>query len=118
MKKVAEDLAELALLELLLQLLAGFGKLLYALIELPALFILYGYSLSLVWTWFMVPIFSAPALSVAAAIGVAVTVKLITKGAPKKLEAKPFRERLNETGRIVAFTLGSVGIGYIAKLFM
>ncbi len=37
-----------------------------------------GYVLSVLWGWFMVPIFALPALSIAQAIAVKLTVRVIT----------------------------------------
>lgn len=41
---------------------------------LAALYVWYGFALSILWGWFMVPGFGAPALSIPMSIGVALTV--------------------------------------------
>jgi phosphate/sulfate permease len=38
----------------------------------------YGYVLSIMWSWFIVPTFHLPVLGKAIAIGLAITIKLIT----------------------------------------
>lgn len=44
-----------------------------------------GYVLSILWGWYAVPLFKLPELSVAAAVGIAVTVGMVTSQyVPKK----------------------------------
>jgi len=40
--------------------------------------ILYGWVFSILWSWFIVPLFSLPVLSVPEAIGIAMIIKMIT----------------------------------------
>ena len=41
-------------------------------------FLWYGYALSLLWAWFIAPIFGLPALTITQALGVAIVVGLLT----------------------------------------
>lgn len=38
----------------------------------------YGYALSVMWAWFVVPTFGLPALSIPLAVGLAMTVRMVT----------------------------------------
>lgn len=38
-----------------------------------------GYALSILWAWFIIPTFSAPSLSIPAAIGISLVVAYLTK---------------------------------------
>lgn len=49
----------------------------------------YGYVLHILWGWFMVPAFGAPPLSIPMALGVSVTVGLLTKPSPEIKESEP-----------------------------
>lgn len=45
-----------------------------------------GYVLSMLWAWFMVPLFRLPSLSVVGAMGLALIVTYLTVNMPKKQE--------------------------------
>ena len=45
---------------------------------LPLSSIWYGFVLSVLWTWFVVPAFQVPALSIVLAIGVTMAIRMIT----------------------------------------
>lgn len=49
-----------------------------------------GYVLHIIWAWFAVPLFSLPALSIPAAIGVSITTHYLTHSyTPKYKDHKP-----------------------------
>ena len=60
----------------------GFAGCLVMVLSLPILIvggsILNGYVLSVLWVWFVVPIFGLPALSIISAIGVSMVVSYLT----------------------------------------
>lgn len=47
-----------------------------------------GWALSILWGWFVVPIFNAPALSIPVAIGLALTIGMMTKNIQPSQEGK------------------------------
>jgi hypothetical protein len=81
----------------------------------------YGYVLSIMWGWFIVPTFHLPLLGKAIAIGLALTIKQITD------QVKPECQKEDKTfwqaiGTGVAHTFGNPAIallyGYIIKQFI
>lgn len=55
----------------------------------------YGYVLSVIWGWFIAPTFSAPLLSVPAAIGMSAAIRFITwQETNGKSEEKSLNEKL------------------------
>lgn len=78
-----------------------------------------GYSLSVLWSWFMVPIFGLPALSIASAIGVALVVGFITHQPDTTKDDESFADK---TVKAVVFAVLypplMLGIGWIVKQFM
>jgi hypothetical protein len=76
-------------------------------------YILHGWALSIVWGWFMVPLFSLPALSVPFAIGLILTRALVF----------PIRSPdTKNPGSAMALSFVSpllaVLIGWVAKMFI
>lgn len=61
----------------------------FAIFGLLALgYVLNGYALTVLWTWFVVPTFGAPALGLAQAIGLAVVVSYLTHQYSAKSDKK------------------------------
>lgn len=77
-----------------------------------------AYVLSILWGWFMTPIFGLPSLSIAAAIGVRLVISFTTYQYSKRDETTTPSEQLDR----VIFQLVSPAlvllIGYIAKQWM
>jgi hypothetical protein len=77
-----------------------------------------GYVLSLLWGWFMVPTFSLPRLSITAAIGIALTVGMLTSCSDDnndKTQAEIF------TGLVATsfiLPLMVLGVGWVVTWFM
>lgn len=79
-----------------------------------------GYALSVLWGWFIVPTFGAPALGIVPAIGVAMVVNYLTYQTHNcKKEKKSFGEQLAE-GTMMAILKPSLALffGWIVHLFM
>jgi putative flippase GtrA len=79
-----------------------------------------GYVLSILWGWFIAPTFGLPALSVVAAIGVAIVVSYLTNqihpdGDKKKEWSKKFSEMI---GYGIGRPLFALGFGWVVHLFM
>ena len=74
-----------------------------------------GLVLSIMWRWFVVPVFHAPELSITYAIGLALLVNMLTFRVRKS-------ENAPETSEIVASGLVTpwvfLGCGWIVKLFI
>lgn len=83
--------------------------------------LLYGYALSVLWGWFMVPLFNAPPLSIAAAIGVATIVTLLTyKMRKEDVTGDDLTPR--QTGKVMlllaAHPLFALALGWIVKQYV
>jgi hypothetical protein len=94
-----------------MKLLGCFG--LIALLVLNV--ILTGWVLSILWAWFIVPVFSAPALSIPYALGVALVVGMMTHQPNRAKDERKWYE-------IIAHELGDpiviLVMGYIIRLFV
>jgi hypothetical protein len=71
-----------------------------------------GWILSIIWSWFMVPVFGLPSLSVAAGIGIKITVMLLVN--PGKIEQTKDRE----FAEILANSFSQFFIGPTVVLFI
>lgn len=83
-------------------------------------YIFNGYALSVLWGWFVVPTFGAPALGLVPAIGVAIVVGYLTHQTHDcKKEEKSFGEKIAE-GTVMAILKPSFALffGWIVHLFM
>ena len=79
-----------------------------------------GYALSVLWGWFVVPTFGAPALSVVPAIGVAMVVSYLTHQTHDcKKEEKSFGVTIAEgSATAILRPLVTLFFGWIVHLFM
>lgn len=100
--------------------MVALGQLFLMLVALAWGAIVGGYTLAVMWEWFMVPQFGLQALSLAGAIGVKMVfvavrgVDLIKKGAQK-----PFDEQMFSIFIGLPFVYGvMLLIGYIVKQFL
>lgn len=101
--------------------LAGcFGKLALALLLAVLGSIMGGWALSVTWRWFIVPVFSAPTLTIAQAIGVGLVVNLLTSRQTKEEdEDESWIEKVIKAAiYVVLYPLMAVGIGWIIKGFL
>lgn len=58
--------------------------------------IFHGYVLSMLWGWFIVPVFNAPVLGVAPAIGVALLIGYLTKSRANKEKKEEKKQTFSE----------------------
>lgn len=77
-----------------------------------AITVVRGFVLSLLWGWFMVPTFSAPALGIAAAIGVAIVAGRLNGGSSSNEKGWKY------LGLTVSRDATALGIGWVVKMFM
>lgn len=79
-----------------------------------------GYVLSILWAWFMVPTFGLPALSLAAAIGVAMVISFLTyQHSNCQEKEQSFGDKLTNTfGVAFIYPLLSLGMGWVVLQFM
>ncbi len=76
-----------------------------------------GWVLSILWGWFMVPIFHLPALGVCQAIGVTLVVRFLTKNIGVKNESGSKGATIEVSTAILAPFL-FLFFGWIVQLFM
>ena len=80
-----------------------------------------GYVLSILWGWFMVPVFHLPALSVAPAIGIALVIGYLTKQLPPDIEEKE-RSTASKIARLVGLAVFHPALvlvfGWVVHKFM
>jgi len=78
--------------------------------------ILKGYVLSILWGWFIVPVFSLPELTVVSAIGIAIVVSYLThQYNENKGEGKSFDKRI---AIIILRPFFVLLFGWVVHLFM
>lgn len=82
--------------------------------------IINGYVLSVLWRWFIVPTFDAPALGVVSAIGVAMVVSYLTYQTHDcKKEKKSLSNIIKEGANVIAWKASlALFFGWIVHLFM
>lgn len=82
--------------------------------------LLRGYALSILWGWFVVPVFGLPRLSVLQAIGIAMVVGFLTHQTDEyKDNDKSTKERMIEAVILAILTpLFALFFGYIVHSFM
>ena len=87
----------------------------------PSLLV-YGYVLSCLWAWFMVPQFGLPALSLVSAIGVSLVTTYMSSGRRNgreiEKEFKGWAYFNNYVAYYFILPLVLLGIGYILKGFL
>jgi hypothetical protein len=93
-------------------------------ITVTALAIVYGqtlngWTLSILWAWFIVPTFACVGLSIPAAIGISLVVSYLTTKIKRKKEQPPFGEMLLE-GIITSTIKPALALmfGYVVQCFM
>jgi len=79
-----------------------------------------GYTLSILWQWFVMPIFPAPELTIPTAIGLAMIVTYLTHQDTKSdTEGKGYGEILLEmTLKGIGRPAGALFFGWIVTLFL
>lgn len=100
--------------------MAALGQVFLMLVAIAWGTIVGGYTLSVMWGWFMVPQFGLPGLSLAGAIGVKM-VFVAVRGVDliKKESQKPFDEQMISIFIGLPFVYGvALLMGYIVKQFL
>lgn len=73
--------------------------------------VLNGWVLTILWGWFMVPIFNLPALTLVPAMGVALVIGYLTKNVGVKADE-------NAAAAMIVYPFITLLIGYVIQLFM
>lgn len=76
--------------------------------------VLNGWVLSILWGWFIVPTFAAPALSIPAAMGIAIAVGYMTSST----RGKDDREKWDKIATPFVHPIVALGVGWIVKQFL
>lgn len=79
--------------------------------------IMNGWALSMLWGWFIMPIFAAPSLSVVQAIGVAMVVSFLTSGLQSETyKSKDFTDLIGQfAGKAIIYPIVVVAIGWLVS---
>ena len=95
------------------------GGLFSAIILMVLSAIFSGYALSVLWSWFIVPTFGLPAISIPVAIGISIIVGYMSRSVTEKDEDESFGDIMTK-GIITAITKPAMAllIGYVVHLFM
>lgn len=75
-----------------------------------------GYVLSVIWRWFMVPLFGLPVLSIPAAIGIDALVTLVIPSQKPSKDTEQSTWSAIITGILKPLVM--LGVAFIAKLFL
>ena len=94
-----------------------------AIIVWIAAVILRGWVLTVMWGWFMVPVFNAPSISIAAGLGISMIVSFLTsEHKPATKSETPKSEAWLRLAEQLVFAilypLLTLAVGYIVQLFM
>jgi putative Mn2+ efflux pump MntP len=100
--------------------LAAFGGIVgvFALLALSSIW--KGYVLTVLWSWFVVPTFGAPLLTIAPAIGLAMVVGFLThqSDATKTPEGDSSERFMRAVAHALVMPLLVLGIGWVVRQFM
>jgi len=96
-----------------------------ALLMVPVRMVVSGFVLTRLWAWFVVPILSVRELSIAAAIGISLTVQLVLLSGSSSNGKWEFEEEANTFGtqivKPIFLALGPLiflAVGWIVQLFL
>lgn len=75
--------------------------------------VLNGYTVSVLWEWFIIPVFMVDALNIPQATGIALIISYLTSGTPAKED-----DKYKTVGIVIAKPLLALLIGYIVTFFL
>lgn len=87
---------------------AQLGKIVLNIVNLVASVTFSGYTLSVLWGWFIVPMFGLPALAIPAALGVMLIATYLTKGVPTKAEQEEVKWYYGWVKSLLALLIGAI----------
>ncbi len=99
--------------------LGCFGIVVLFVVAIPAGIIMNGWVLSVLWGWFVVPLFHLPELTIPYAIGISTVIGLFKKSTTDQNDKREFYEKLIEA-LIITFIapLLTLGFGWIILQFI
>lgn len=78
-----------------------------------------GWAASLMWAWFVVPVFDAPALSIAQAVGISCLVTLFRSNTSSRSSGKDSATVIAEMLAVALVApVVAVGFAWVVKLFL
>jgi len=97
-----------------------FGLVVYILVVMVVAAICVGWAIKILWGWFIVPIFGLPILTAAQAIGIGMTVGLLTgkSATTKKEEGDTLELAIKAMTYAVGMPAMTVGIAWIVTQFL
>lgn len=94
------------------------GQVTVAIIAGAFSFIVFGYSFTILWAWFIVPTFGLPELTIAEAIGIRMVAAFISPKIGKKDE-RPFSEVMSDAVAFsIVFPLLTLAVGWLVHLWI
>ena len=96
----------------------------FALIAIPVILVLSsvlnGFVLTILWKWFMIPVFSLPAINVPQAIGISMLISFLThqQNGNKKEDKEQFELWVSLLFNALLNPLLVLGIAWIVQLFL
>lgn len=97
----------------------GFGTAyLLSLLVAPFTMAFSGWALSIVWAWFVSPIFGVPRLSVLQAIGLGMVASYLTRDVPPDSDRDPLEMVLTNTFVVILRGLSLLAFGGVVYLLM
>lgn len=84
-------------------------------IALPFASVFNGYVLSVLWRWFIVPVFHLPVLSIVQAIGISMVVTMFTYQAPEDVKGREWTDLI---ARMFAKPALGLFFGWIVRMWL
>ena len=79
--------------------------------------LLRGWTLSILWAWFIMPKFAAPALSIAYAIGISLTANFVVQRLDENTKPKTTEEQIVLYLQAFIIPMFALGFGWIVHQF-
>lgn len=99
--------------------MASFGILCLTLIGVITTTVIRGYVLTVLWAWFVVPIFAAPTLRIPYAIGLSTIAGMLTlHSRPNEQDGTPEEKAIRAVFFSALCSLLALAIGWIVQLFI
>lgn len=92
-----------------------------SIVGMAAGILVHGWAISVMWEWFVVPVFDAPVLTMVNAIGLSFLAAIfsnVSNGRNEESDKSTLQIAVEEFLSGVFYTLGCVAFGFVFHLFM